>query len=314
MLDRWSGKGTPVHVRDDEQLRDRLEAGGASQNCHDRGAFARFACLSIDGYSGSHFAGGPAMQKYLVVATVAWAVTSCGNDDDTTATLTREEFCQQWAERACGDQVVSACQAQDTESCRASQRTSCLDLVPKTFSSERASECLAAVGDAYSDADLTGEELNTVLRLGVPCNRIVKGPIGKGGTCTEHANCDGPGGYLCVTKANAAQGSCQIPETVGAGLQCEAAQQICDAGFYCNGANCIAVKAVGQPCTDATECGAAALCSSDGVCTARLAVSAPCTSDEQCLSELCYDFGGSGATCVDRLRLSPAEPACEKLR
>lgn len=255
------------------------------------------------------------MQKYFVVAavTLSWAVLSCGNSDESPA-LSRDGFCQQWSERACSDEVVSACQAQDTESCRTTQKGFCLDLVPKEFSSERANECLGAVGSAYADADLTGEELNTVMRLGVPCNRVVKGPIGKGGSCTQDADCDGPGGYLCVTKADGAQGTCQIPETVGAGLQCDAAQQICGAGFYCNGANCIAVKAVGQPCADDVECGEAALCTADGLCTARLAVSAPCTSDEQCLSGLCYDFGGSGATCVDRLRLSPSEPACQQLR
>lgn len=307
--------GKLQHVQGDEQLRSSGGGNvrGASQNCHGRGAYVLFALLSMPDASARILHAVQQMQKYLLVASVAWAVTSCGNADETPA-LTREAFCQQWAERACGDQVVSACQAQDTESCRASQKSFCLDLVPKAFSSERANECLTAVGAAYADADLTGQELNTVMRLAEPCNRIVKGPIGKGGTCTEHANCDGPGGFLCVTKANAAQGSCQVPETVGAGLQCDAAQQICDAGFYCNGANCIAVKAVGQLCTDDIECGAAALCTSDGVCTARLGVSAPCTTDEQCLSELCYDFGGAGATCVDRLRLSPSEPACEKLR
>lgn len=255
------------------------------------------------------------MQRYGLLLAILGSVASCENSDENPA-LTRDSFCQQWAERACNEQVVSACQAKDAESCRVTQKAFCLDLVPKEYSSEKARECLDAVGAAYSDADLTGPELNTVLRLSSPCNKLIKGPAGNGESCAEDRQCNGPAGYSCILKGDATEGRCEIPETVGAGLRCSADAQVCDRGFFCDGSNCIAVKVAGEHCGNQVECGDAALCTSEGVCTARLAVGSPCTSDEQCLSNLCYELGGSGSgpTCVDRLRLSPSEPVCQELR
>ncbi|HWA78225.1 MAG TPA: hypothetical protein VG937_38080 [Polyangiaceae bacterium] len=239
-------------------------------------------------------------------------LAACSADEKDSRT--RESFCQEWASAACSSAVVSACQASSAEACRLTQQGFCLSLVPSTFSDAAADDCLAAVGVAYADADLTGPELDTVLELGSPCNRIVEGAASAGETCTTDRDCKGSGGYECVIKGGRTQGTCQIPEQVGAGLRCAAAQQVCMSGFYCDGANCIQAKSTGEACTNDEECGATGWCGADGSCAARLSVDAACTASNQCASDLCYTFSAGDQTCVDRLRLSRSEPVCENLR
>jgi hypothetical protein len=209
---------------------------------------------------------------------------------------------------------VSACQATSAEACRLSQQAFCSSLVPATFSDSAADACLTAVGDAYADADLTGTELATVLELGPPCNRIVNGASKLGEACTTSRDCEGSAGYECVLKGEQTQGTCQKPEVVGAGLRCQAAQQVCMADFYCNGSNCIEAKLVGETCANDEECGSSGWCGPDNLCTARRAVNEPCADSKECLSELCFSFGSNDRVCVDRLRLSRSEPICLDLR
>ena len=238
--------------------------------------------------------------------------SACSGSEETART--REVFCQQWAKEACSSAVVSACQASSAETCRLTQQGFCMSLVPTNFSDAAADACLSAVRDAYADADLTGTELDTVLQLGGPCARVVEGPASVGETCTTSRDCQGSAGYECVTKGGQAQGTCQLPELIGPGLKCAAAQQVCMEGFYCNGSNCIEAKGAGESCTNDEECGISGWCGSEGVCSARLLVDAPCTASNQCASGLCYTFSADDRTCSDRLRLSRSEPVCENLR
>jgi hypothetical protein len=239
-------------------------------------------------------------------------VASCSASEE--KPRTRETFCREWATQACSSAVVSACQAASAEACRLTQQAFCMNLVPSNFSDDKADACLAAVGDAYADADLTGSELDRVLELGVPCNSIVDGPAGLGESCANSRDCQGPAGYECVVKGGQTQGTCQIPEFVDAGLRCSAPQQVCKPGFYCNGSNCVEAKATRESCANDEECGPSGFCESDGLCAARQAVNSPCTASNQCLSDLCYSFASTDSTCVDRLRLSRSEPVCANLR
>src|SRR5688572_29251410 len=128
---------------------------------------------------------------------------------------TREGFCNRWAQAACSDDVVSACQAADVDACRLSQEEFCLDLVPEDgFVDDRADACINAVRGAYSDADLTAAELETVLRLGAPCDSLVRGPRGVGESCTSRLDCDAPAGFDCVFKGSDDTGTCQEPVVV----------------------------------------------------------------------------------------------------
>jgi hypothetical protein len=239
---------------------------------------------------------------------------ACSGDDDGDDARSRTEFCQEWATAACSDDVVSACQAASADECRTAQAAFCLTLIPENFSDESGDACLKAVGSAYRDADLTAAELPVVLRLGSPCDKVIQGPRDQGESCSDTRDCNAPDGYVCVLKGGAATGTCQRPETVGAGRSCAALQHVCEPGFYCNGTHCVEAQLAGGTCASHEECGEEGYCDTDGTCTGRLSVNSPCTDDVECLSGLCYVFGDGDQTCTDRLVLSRSEPICENLR
>jgi len=243
-----------------------------------------------------------------------WSLlVGCSGADEKPASRTREQFCQQWAEAACSDEVVSVCQATNAAACHLSQQKFCEQLVPAGFADDQADACLAAVKAAYVDADLTSTELLTVFKLGKPCDKLVRGPRARGESCTSNLDCDAPSGFVCVMKGSNTSGTCQTPVLKNPGLSCAAAEQICTDGFYCNGSNCVEGKAIGDDCASHQECGPEAYCAEDSTCTKRLAVAEPCSEDIQCQSSVCFDFGDE-KTCLDRLRLSRTEPACSNLR
>ncbi|MGC4089031.1 MAG: hypothetical protein QM756_14240 [Polyangiaceae bacterium] len=209
--------------------------------------------------------------------------------------------------------MVSTCQATNVEACHLAQQAYCLALVPANFSDEKGDACIEAVAKAYADADLTGAELLAVTELGPPCDAIVRGPSGAGESCSSDRDCDGSEGYRCALRGGAANGTCQVPELVGAGQKCAALQQTCGDGFYCDGNNCIATKSLGESCSNDYECGSVARCESDASCAPKLALGDPCTSAADCASGVCYSINGQ-RSCVDRIRLSPAEALCDELR
>src|SRR6185369_8359873 len=100
------------------------------------------------------------------------------------------EFCQDWAEAACSDDVISRCQAKNAEACHQSQQAFCADLVPEDFSDTEGDKCIEAVRKAYADAELKDKELATVLSLGGPCAQLIVGPKGEGDSCSKNQDCD----------------------------------------------------------------------------------------------------------------------------
>lgn len=252
------------------------------------------------------------MKNWLGLLVMIGLSTGCSEEDEPAA-QTREGFCDEWGKRACSPEVVSVCQAEDASDCRLTQESFCQELLPDNFVDDHAATCLDAVEGAYEDADLTAEELVTVLQLGPPCDRLIRGPRSSGDVCTSTFECDAASGYVCLFKGSDAEGTCEVPRTVQPGLACEARQETCTEGFYCNGENCVVGKASGSDCVTHQECDADSYCAEDSSCTERLALQDDCTADYQCLSGICFAFG-SERTCVDRVRLSPAEPLCEELR
>jgi hypothetical protein len=242
------------------------------------------------------------------VGVVSGLILGCSSDGNE---MTRGDFCDSWAERACTKDVASICQAKSQEDCQATQAKFCIGIVPETFTADAAKACLDAVKDAYSDADLTRAELDTVLRLGPPCDALAKGASLGGGKCEADDDCETASGYRCVIKGGKQTGSCEVPEVVDPGLKCSAPEQVCTEGFFCNGTNCVEALAVGESCVNHAECGPLGFCSG-GACADRFELNDECSSDEQCASGICY--AGSTKACVDRVRLSPAEPLCKQLR
>ena len=237
-------------------------------------------------------------------------LSACG--EDAKPARNRSQFCFDWAAAACSSEVVSVCQAEDADTCRDSQEDFCRDLVPEDFSDAMGDECIDAVKGAYKDGDLQDDELAIVLRLGPPCDQLLVGRGGEGDACVDNNDCDTSLLYACVHKADA-EGTCQIPEIIGAGRKCNQDQQTCEEGFYCNGSNCIETKIEDADCATQEECGVDGFCSDDGKCVARLAVGDPCTADLQCEEGICYDFEGE-KVCTNRIRLSRSEPICDSLR
>jgi hypothetical protein len=236
---------------------------------------------------------------------------ACSDDEPSDRTLA--QFCEDWADAACSDDVVSACQAASEDACRVAQRSYCQDLVPATFSDAEGGACIDAVRDAYSDADLTGVELDTVRRLGGDCGGIVTGTREVGQTCDTDNDCNRALGAECVGRGGFRGGICQVPVEVGAGQACSDPAQTCPDGFFCDGSNCIAARVAGDACQNDVECGTGAYCAPSDLCVARRGVGTACTSDAECESQLCYAANGQ-RTCADLVRLSVSEDICTDLR
>lgn len=255
------------------------------------------------------------MKQLTCLLALSLAVAACSSSEDDEPRTTAD-FCARWAEAACSDEVLSVCQAAGAEDCRRAQTAACAAQLPSgEFSGESADQCLEAVEAAFEDADITADEVGAVFRLQAPCDQLVRGFAAEGQDCTSREDCDAPAGYDCVFKGEQQlTGVCRLPVTVGAGQDCSAPDAVCGAGFYCDGENCIAGEAAGDPCTSHRQCASTAFCNQAGVCEARKPLNDACGFDEQCGSGLCYAFSATRQVCTDRVRLSPSEPICEDLR
>lgn len=248
----------------------------------------------------------------LAVPYLCAAAASCGEEE--TPQRTRGEFCSDFAAAACSEETLSACQAKNADECERAQDDFCRSQVSEDgFSDAHGDECIDAVSDAYEDADLSDEELATVLRFGPPCDQLLRGPKAEGESCASRRDCDASAGFDCVKKASATAGTCEQPDEVGGGRDCTAQQKVCEDGFYCNGENCVEGKATGADCSNEIECAQDAFCDEDGTCRERFAIGEPCDADAQCASGICYVFDDE-TVCTDRIVLSRSEPICTDLR
>lgn len=247
---------------------------------------------------------------------------SANVSEDTGSRTTRREtssrpaptgdFCEQWAKAACTDAVISACQASDEQECQNTQAEFCRNLVPEELASAGRSECIAAVGSAYRDADLRGDELALVLRFQGVCARTVVGPSAQDDDCTSSSDCDLARGFSCVLKADSGMGTCQIAEEVEPGRTCAAAEKTCQEGFFCDGRNCIETLPAGEECVIHAQCGEG-FCDGSGKCAQRRAVNDSCQEDLECARGICSELAGE-KVCTDRVVLSRADPLCATLR
>ena len=260
---------------------------------------------------GLRFANLRSMKRYFGPILIAClSLAACKEDEP--EPRSREVFCRDWAIAACSEEVVSVCQAADAESCRQSQEDFCRTIAPESFAGDRSDMCIEAVAAAYADGDLSGSELLTVRLLAEPCHQLSRGTRGEGQSCMERNDCNSAAGFDCVKKSDRMSGTCEIPEMSGPGEDCEADQQICTTGFFCNGENCIAARDEGDPCMHHEEC-EDGFCDVDGACAARFDIGDPCDDDAQCGAGICYDFDGE-LVCANRIVLTRTEPICEDLR
>jgi len=230
-------------------------------------------------------------------------------------------FCGNWAKAACSSAVVLACSgaekvnAELTDSCVMSQRVFCEGLLPaKGYSSQKASQCLSAVQNAYKDARLTAAEIATVRHRGDPCNHLIKGTQAKGESCASDDDCNTLQNYLCVFKSG--QGSCEIPTLVENGDPCSAAGAACNTGYYCGvDEACVKSKDVGKACNADFECATGLVCDPDSEkCVARVSAES-CTQDADCTTNVCdIPVNSESGRCVSAITLSASTGICEDLR
>jgi len=240
-----------------------------------------------------------------------------------------QSFCDEWAKRACNDQVVSHCAAESADTCVAAQRTFCESLVPDgEYSEVTAEACLDAVAAAYADAVLTADERDTLQALGATCDKIRSGSTGKGGDCTEDSDCNRDVDLACVKKAGHTTGECEKPTSVGGGISCADPDIVCDDGFYCDGAHCVEDAAASGPCSAAVPCKDGFQClSADGTpvddgsdantagtCAPLKKTGEACHHDADCLSRICAPrINSASGVCADQILLTPSEPICVDL-
>ena len=248
----------------------------------------------------------------LLSAGVAASCSSTKHTSVTDPLATELGFCTQWAAAACNSKVVTACGG-SADSCNSRQSTYCQGLLPSNYNSKNAKTCIIAVKNAYADAKITADELKVVRDLGAPCNQLVEGPKQAGDTCGADDECDSIIGLFCVIKAGQTEGTCQVPQVVGGGLDCSAPAAQCATGFYCNGQNCIVRVAEGgtcdldHPCLETSQCLGA---TGSMTCAAKAPVGGTCTKNEDCASTICA-VGTN--RCIDSVTLTPDSPLCKDL-
>lgn len=248
-------------------------------------------------------------------------------------------FCKEWAKAACSDDAVQNCDS-TLDRCLEQQAAFCGELIPVGYSSMNAEDCITAVERAYRDAVLTADELQVVVRLEGECSQLVDGGFAPGQTCDSSLQCDTVHGYVCVFKGGAAEGTCQVPQTVPGGYPCSDPAVICSAGFYCNDSNCLSSgydpDASGADCSEDADCGREEACFEDtcvpsctfnemcgasgrcefpdgadeGHCAPLLANNTACANDAECESGFCQTTADP-PECRSRIVLTAESTACD---
>jgi len=261
--------------------------------------------------------------KFSFVLLCLSAASGCSSSDGSSdPNGTVSGFCENWGKAACSSKVVLACSgkakvdADLTDACVNSQQAFCEGLLAATtgYSPQKASQCLAAVQKAYSDGQLTAEEVATVRHRGAPCNQLIKGPQGKGESCSKDDDCNTLQNYLCVLKSG--EGTCQIPTLVENGDPCSGPGDACNTGYYCGvDEACVKSKAVGKACMATFECETGLDCDVDtGKCATRVDAT-NCMQDNDCTTNVCdIPVGASAGRCVESITIASSSSICEDLR
>ncbi|HVR20008.1 MAG TPA: hypothetical protein VMS65_09930 [Polyangiaceae bacterium] len=256
---------------------------------------------------------------FFVSSVIGCSGSQPGPGADENSLKTEAAFCTAWAKAACNDDVVAACNAMSETDCIDSQQQACRAIVPTGYDSKYAEDCVEAVRDAYEDAELTAEELETLLRLGGACKVLIDGGQQEGDECASTIDCDGVSGFECVIKAGQTLGMCEIPVPAGGGDSCLEPEVVCEDGFYCNGSDCLRRKTLDTVCDSDAMCAAELRCDiptggSDGTCVERLGNGDPCTIDADCASGVCLGSTETDKICVSSVILTVRDPLCRDLR
>ncbi len=257
--------------------------------------------------------------RIVVAALLAFPLVRCSSDTSQPKYPDTGSYCRARAEAECSDAVVASCAVASKGTCAAQRQLLCQAGLPagKVYGSSKTEICIKAVADAYTDAQLTKEEIQAYTTA---CAVVFSGAGAKGEACVQNLDCNQSAGLACVLHASnapgvdagptpsAVAGTCQVPQSVQGGESCAAADAQCVEQFHCGlTQHCDANGANGDPCSAALPCKSAFKCSANSTCEPRLDNGQACTTDGECVSGICLQ--GSNL-CVAKVTLSPSEPFC----
>jgi hypothetical protein len=232
-------------------------------------------------------------------------------------------FCQGLAKAQCSDTVVNTCLASSTETCVSIRQSVCeANIVTPalnaqlTYDSSNAEACVNAVESAYSDAQITNTDEQSMNKA---CELVFSGTQAQGADCSKDSDCKQSTGLKCVVHyatatpdAGTIDGTCQVPSAtpVAGGASCSEPTQQCAVGYHCGisshcdqdepkDANCSSQ----DPCTEGFKC-------ASGKCVAKLAQGSTCATDDECSSGYCVEAAN---LCATMYQLSEGEPFCKPM-
>lgn len=261
----------------------------------------------------------PSLAWAIGLFTLGSAIAACQSDEAETAAYPNggaADFCTAVAQAACKknnteanavpagcgvtvDTCVAAyaahCEAGEIDPSRRSRD------VANIYRPDRAKACIEAVRVGHEDGILYPTEIAAISQA---CDVVFSRRSPLNGPCSVEADCSdtatGSNKLSCFYDANGA-GKCVVQTVVKPGFDCSALGSLCEAGYHCNGQNCIADTTGDQgdtSCARGGSCGTTQRCVPDPatpqgtvatnyVCIDKLQNDQDCAANEECVSGAC---------------------------
>jgi hypothetical protein len=244
-------------------------------------------------------------RSIIFAALLSLLFTSCGSGGKP---MTREEFCQEVANRECSS-IVSVCRIGEVD-CLTTSQSACTNwalseesnVPPRPFDPGKANACLSKVAEVYGMAkSLVAIDATVFHRIDQACDRVFHGAAKAGEPCSIDADCTGA--LMCD------KGHCGNLKQRGPGEGCANIGETCYQGYACYGASgfpvCAPRPGLGAPCNTEIPCLESLRCNNE-VCAGRLSIGA-CLTDGECSSGFCDPFAQE---CADDVRFAEGSSAC----
>jgi hypothetical protein len=240
----------------------------------------------------------------LTIGALGMLVAACSSSSSSGTPVPPDNdvqaFCTDYASAIC---ALSSICAFDATSCETFQNVQCTNFAnaaqqtgTRTYSQPAGHACIQAMQTTYgsSPSTISGTALAA---LQVTCNAAFVGSVASNKPCTTNYDC--VSGLTCSLIPGSDNSICGSGSPVAAGAMCLFTSQ-CPASTYCQAVSgaeptCAATPAVGGACSDAIPCGAGDYCNS-GACQAQLAIGQSCSQDTDCITGYCDVYPPAACT------------------